>query len=107
MPPHTHTHTHIHTHTHTHTSELPALALQLRGFEYCAVFDTIFVNAHKVQSLCITGGGAGYQALEPLTHEPFAGLCCHFPRHMLLGPFIHPGLEPLMQTLAYTLMGLK
>lgn len=69
MPTQTHTHTGTQTHTHTgarahtHTSELPALALQLRGFEYCAVFDTILVNAHEVQSLCVTGGGAGHQAL--------------------------------------------
>lgn len=81
----------------THTPlKLSALALQLWGFEHCAIFDTVLVNAHKVQGLCVTGGGTGHQALQPLTHEPLAGLCCHFPGHMLLGPFIYPGLEPLM-----------
>lgn len=54
---------HTDTHTQIHPSELPALALELRAFEYCAVFDTILVNAHEVQSLCVTGGGAGHQAL--------------------------------------------
>ena len=82
--------------THTTPLQLSALALQLRGFEHCAIFDTVLVNAHKVQGLCVTGGGAGHQALQPLTHKPLAGLRCHFTGHMLLGPFIYPGLEPLM-----------
>lgn len=104
MPAHTQTHRHTDTHT---PPQVTVLALQLRSLEYCAVFDTILVNAYKVQGLCVTGGGTGHQALQPLTHEPLAGLRCHFTGHMLLGPFIYPGLEPLMQTLANTFMGLQ
>lgn len=59
---------HTDTHTQIHPSELPALALELRAFEYCAVFDTILVDAHEVQSLCVTGGGAGHPG--PLAPHP-------------------------------------
>lgn len=95
-----------HTHTHLPGSSLAPGRL-LRRLEYCAVFDAVLVNAHKVQGLCVTGGGAGHQALQPFAHQPLVCLGSHFAGHVLLGPFVHPGLEPLVQPLAHSLVGLE
>lgn len=91
---------------HTHISRALPLpwGILLGCLEYRAVFDAVLVDADKVQGLCVTGGGAGHQALQAFTHEPLVCLGCHFAGHMLLGPFVHPGLEPLVQPLAHPLM---
>lgn len=94
------------THTHTSPGSFPGPG-RLWCLEYRAVFDTVLVNAHKVQGLCVTGGGAGHQALQPFAHEPLARLGCHLAGDVLLGPFVHPGLEPLVQPLAHSFVGLQ
>lgn len=60
-----------------------------------------------MQGLCVTGGGAGHQALQPFAHQPLVCLGSHFTGHVLLGPFVHPGLESLVQPLAHSLVGLE
>lgn len=83
-------------HTHTSPGLFPRPGGLLGCLEYRAVFDAVLVDADKVQGLCVTGGGAGHQALQPFTHEPLVCLGCHFAGHVLLGPFVHPGLESLV-----------
>lgn len=56
------------THTHISPGLFPSPGRVLGCFEYRAIFDAVLVNAHKVQGLCVTGGGAGHQALQPFAH---------------------------------------
>lgn len=93
---------------HTHIPGLfPGPGALLGCLEYRAVFDSVLVDADKVQGLCVTRGGAGHQALQAFAHEPLVCLGCHFTGHMLLGPFVHPGLEALVQPLAHPFVGLQ
>lgn len=71
-----------------------------------AVLDPVLINTLEVKDFGVTGGRTGHQSLTPFSHQPLAGLGGHVSGHVLFRPALSPGVKPLMQTSAYSLMRL-